>query len=219
MPTGSRCRYTSVRCRNRWCRQRDTWDRIRRSDRMAGKDLDHRTAQLSRHEVFRQRALKRFVMFREWSLRQTRAEEGADAVGLHDERQFPLFLIAHRRPGTVRNVTHPFAVRPFQDRPAGIVRLSVLVNRSTVVDNPPVYRPGPAPFGKEAKTCGVILLPALHEVGPVLGEASRMNPVAARSLSVSLEVGKARNAIPLLVGLVADGDVFEKISVDSLGDC
>ena len=182
-------------------------------------DPDGWVAHLRGHGVLGQRSLKWFIVLGERPFHHAGTEQGGDAVRLHDERQFALFLVAHGRPRTVRDITHPFAVLPFKDRTTRIEGLSILIYRRPVVDDAAVDRPRPAPLRKEAGTSRIFRFPAGHEVFPILGKTSAINPVAAGSLSVCLEETKTGNTFSLFERLVAHRNVFHKNTVHCLGGC
>ena len=109
-------------------------------------------------------------MLGEGTVHHAGTEEERPAVRLHDEGEFPFFLVAHGRPRAVRNIADPFAAFPLQHGPLRIPRVAARIAGSPVVKDSAVHRPAPGPVGIKPQTGGVFLSAASHHV-PGIGVA------------------------------------------------
>ena len=141
------------------------------------------------------------------------AEEPADPLAVHDERQPRLGVVRVHGRRVVGHVAHPFRPVPRDPRALRIPRLAVEIRRGAVVHHSAVERPAPRPVGIEAHACGVIgggvlyATSALHQVACVR-VAPGIDPVPCGGRAVVLEVCERRH---LFVGR-------QVLAVDLLGD-
>ena len=129
-------------------------------------------------------------MLREWSLDHLVAgKQAPDALGVHDERTYPIGRLRRRR--IVRHIdADPSCAVPFDERLVRIPWTSGKIGTGAIVENPPVRRPRPGPVRRNALLARVRRVTACHLVA-LLGIASREDPAAGCCCAVVAQLGEA----------------------------
>ena len=143
------------------------------------------------HRVDADGRFERFIVFGERPLvHLVDGEEPRHAFGIHDKRVHPGF---RRHIGlVVRHVgaAPGFAVPPHQAL-FRIPGFALHVGRGTVVENPPVGRPGPGPALMLMHAIRIAVVAAGHLVAR-LGPAAAENPATGRRTAIVLELTERR---------------------------
>ncbi len=159
------------------------------------------------------RRLDRLVVLGERAVDHAVAEEPADPLAVHDERQVRVRIFGIHGGRVVGHVANPLRAVPADARPLGIPRRAVEVGGGAVVQDTTVQGPAPRPVGVEAHPGGVVgrgvldSAPPLHQVSGVRIRAC-VDPVPGGRRAVVLQVCERRH-------LLSGGQV---LAVDLLGD-